>query len=149
MTEDFDGFRFNTAIAAMMEFTNFLQRVRGTSLAGSPLWGEATRTLVLLLAPICPHIAEEIWVEHLKQPYSVHQQAWPVFDATTASATQVTLVLQVNGRVRDRVEVPAGITEGEARDLALKNARVHQFIDGKSVTNVIVVPGKLVNVVVR
>jgi len=149
VTEDFEGFQFNTAIAALMEFTNFLQRVRGTSLALSPLWGEAIRTLVLLLAPMCPHIAEEVWVEHLHQPYSVHQQAWPVFDRAKASAAQVTLVLQVNGRVRDRVEVPAGITEGEARDLALKNARVRQFIEEKPVANIIVVPGKLVNVVVH
>jgi leucyl-tRNA synthetase len=79
----------------------------------------------------------------------VHQQAWPVFDRAKASAARVTLVLQVNGRVRDRVEVPAGITEEEARDLALKNARVRQFIEEKPVANIIVVPGKLVNVVVH
>ena len=149
VTEDFEGFRFNTAIAALMEFTNFLQRVRGTSLAGSPLWGEATRTLVLLLAPICPHIAEESWVEHLQQPYSVHQQAWPVFDPVKASAEQITIVLQVNGRVRDRVEVAATITEAETRELALQNPRVRQFMEEKPVANIIVVPGKLVNVVVR
>jgi len=149
VTEDYEGFRFNTAISAMMEFTNFLQQMRATPLAESPLWDEAIRTLVLLLAPICPHIAEELWVEHLKQPYSVHQQAWPIFDPAKGAAAQVTLVLQVNGRVRDRVDVPAGISEGDARELALKNDRVRQFIDGKAVANIIVVPGKLVNVVVR
>ncbi len=149
VTEDMEGFRFNTAIAALMEFTNVLQRAKGTTLIGIPLWGEALRTLVLLIAPLGPHIAEELWVEHLDQPYSVHTQAWPVFDPRKAAAEMVTLVLQVNGRVRDRVEVEAGITDAQAREIALTNPRVRQHLDGKTVANVIVVPGRLVNVVVR
>jgi leucyl-tRNA synthetase len=149
VSEDLEAFRFNTAIAALMEYANFLQRARTSFPAGAPLWHEAVRTLVLLLAPICPHITEEIWVERLGQPYSIHQQAWPAFDRAKASAEQVTLVLQVNGRVRDRVEVPAGISESEAREAALNNPRVRRLIDGKPVASVIVVPGKLVNVVVR
>lgn len=149
VTEDIEGFRFNTAIAALMEFANVLQRARPSVGADTPLWRAAIRTLVLLLAPICPHITEEIWVEHLKQPYSVHQQAWPAFDPGKASAERITLVLQVNGRVRDRVEVPAGISDGEAREAALNNSRVRRFIDGKPVASIIVVPGKLVNIVVE
>ncbi len=149
VTEDIEGFRFNTAIAALMEYTNFLQRAKGTTLIGSPLWGEALRTLALLLAPLCPHIAEELWVEHLGQPYSVRTQAWPVFDPRKAAAEMVTLVLQVNGRVRDRVEVESGITDAQAKEIALANARVRQHLDGRTVANVIVVPGRLVNVVVR
>ncbi len=149
VTEDFEGFRFNTAIAALMEFTNVLQRARSTPVAGTALWTEAVRTLVLLLAPLCPHITEELWVEHLGQPYSVHTQTWPAYDPGKATAEQVTLVLQVNGRVRDRLQVASGITDAEAREAALNNPRVRQFIDGKRVADVIVVPGRLVNVVTR
>jgi len=149
VTEDLEGFRFNTAIAGLMEFSNFLQRVKGTPFAGSALWDEAVRAMVLLLAPLCPHMTEELWVEHLKQPYSVHTQAWPAFDRGKATAEQVTLVLQVDGRVRDRVEVPSGIGEEEARALARTNPRVRQFTDGKEIADIIVVPGRLVNVVTR
>jgi leucyl-tRNA synthetase len=149
VTEDFESFKFNTAIAAFMEFANFLQRVRAMPAMQAAQWNQAVQTLVLLLAPLCPHIAEELWVEHLGQPYSVHTRSWPTFDAAKATAEQVTLVLQVNGRVRDRLEVPSGITDAEAREAALSNPRVRQFIDGKRVADVIVVPGRLVNVVTR
>ncbi len=149
VTEDMEGFRFNTAIAALMEFANVLQRAKATPIAGSPMWGHALQSLVLLLAPLCPHVAEELWVEHLRQPYSVHVQPWPVFDPQKAAAEKITLVLQVNGRVRDRVEVEAGITEAQAREIALANARVRQYLDGKTVADVIIVPGRLVNVVLR
>jgi leucyl-tRNA synthetase len=132
-----------------MEFTNVLQRAKAPQIVGSPLWAEALRSLVLLLAPLCPHVSEELWVEHLGQPYSVHLQPWPTFDPQKAAAERITLVLQVDGRVRDRVEVEAGITQAQAREIALANARVRQFVDGKTVANVVVVPGRLVNVVLR
>ncbi|MGQ0549897.1 MAG: class I tRNA ligase family protein, partial [Armatimonadota bacterium] len=148
VTDDMEGFRFNTALAALMEFANVLQRARGVPDAQA-LWDQALQTMVLLLAPLCPHIAEELWVEHLKQPYSVHTQPWPSYDRSKATAEQVTLVLQVNGRVRERLQVPAGISDAEAREAALSNPRVREFIDGKRVANVIVVPGRLVNVVTR
>jgi leucyl-tRNA synthetase len=149
VTEDIETFRFNTAISALMEFSNVLQRARAGGTAEGPLWDDALRTFVLLLAPLCPHIAEELWVEHLGQPYSVHVQPWPAYDAAKAAAERIVLVLQVNGRVRDRVEVAAGITEAQAREIALANAKVRQHLDGKTVADVIVVPGRLVNVVIR
>ncbi len=147
VTDDMEGFRWNTAIAALMEYTNVLQRARAT--APAPLWNEAVRTLVLLLAPLCPHVAEELWVEHLGQPYSVHDQPWPQYDPQKATAERITLVLQVNGRVRDRVEVEAGITDALAREVALANPKVRQYLNGRTVADVIVVPGRLVNVVAR
>ncbi|MDQ7843292.1 MAG: leucine--tRNA ligase [Armatimonadota bacterium] len=147
VTEDLEGFRFNTAIAALMEFVNELGRVKRI-LEGTPAWREAVRTLVLLLAPIAPHLSEELWA-HLGESYSVHQQRWPAFDAALARAETVTLVLQVNGRVRDRVRVPADLNEAEARELALRNERVRKFLDGKEAAAVVVVPGRLVNVVTR
>jgi len=148
VTADLEEFRFNTALAALMELSNTLQRLRDT-LAGTPTWREAVRTLVLLLAPFCPHMAEELWVEHLHEPYSVHTHAWPSYDPAKATAEEVTLVLQVDGRVRDRIQVPVGISDEEARERALASPRVRRFIDGREVATVIVVPGRLVNVVTR
>jgi leucyl-tRNA synthetase len=149
VTEDFEGFRFNTAIAALMEFANFLQRAKATPLAGGSEWQQAIRALVLLLAPLCPHVAEELWVEQLGGPYSVHTQSWPAFDRARATAEEITLVLQVDGRVRDRIAVPSGIGDDAARALARGNARVRQYTDGKEIADIIVVPGRLVNVVTR
>jgi leucyl-tRNA synthetase len=149
VTGDFEEFRWNTAIAALMEYSNTLQRARQSTLAGSDLWYQGIKTLVLMLAPLAPHLAEEMWVESLGLPYSVHTQAWPDFDPQKAAAETTTLVLQVNGKVRDRVEVETGITDAKAREVAMANPRVRQFLDGKTVADVIVVPGRLVNVVVR
>jgi leucyl-tRNA synthetase len=147
VTEDLEGFQFNTAISAMMEFANFLQRARD-GMEGTPAWADATRTLVLLLAPFAPHLSEELW-EHLGGPYSVHQQRWPSYDAEAAQAEMITLVLQVDGKVRDRIQVSTDLGEGEARELALRNEKVKRFMDGRSVADVVVVPRRLVNVVTR
>ncbi|MDI6771754.1 MAG: leucine--tRNA ligase [bacterium] len=149
VTEQMEGYRFNTAIAALMEYTSALQRAKGSSVSDTPLWSEALRTLVLLLAPLCPHISEELWVEHLGGSYSVHTQPWPSFDPAKATAKQVMLVLQVDGRVRDRVQVAAEITDAEARAVALASPRIRQFLAGKAVADVVVVSGRLVNIVVR
>jgi len=147
VTEDLEGFQFNTAISALMEFVNYLHRVRD-GMAGTPAWTEARRTLVLLLAPIAPHLGEELW-EHLGGPYSVHQQRWPAYDAELAQAETITLVLQVDGKVRDRIQVSADLADGEARELALRNEKVRKFMDGRSVADVVVVPRRLVNVVTK
>jgi leucyl-tRNA synthetase len=147
VTEDLEGFQFNTAISAMMEFVNYLQRARD-SMGGTPAWTEAQRTLILLLAPVTPHLSEELW-ERLGGPYSVHQQRWPSYDGALAQAEMVTLVLQVDGKVRDRIQVSADLGEGEARELALHNEKVKKFMDGRSVADVVVVPRRLVNVVTR
>ncbi len=147
VTEDVEGFHFNTAIAALMEFVNYLHKVN-EQVAGTQAWRDALKALVLMLAPMTPHIAEELW-ERLGAPYSVHTQRWPSYDRELAQTRMITLVVQVNGKVRDRLEVPAGISGPEAKELALRNPKVHKFIDGKQVRDVIVVPGRLVNVVVH
>jgi leucyl-tRNA synthetase len=147
VTEDLEGFQFNTAISAMMEFGNYVQRAR-ESVAGTSAWAEAVRTLVLLLAPFAPHLGEELW-ERLGEPYSVHQQHWPSYDAGAAQAEMITLVLQVDGKVRDRIQVSADLGESEARELALRNEKVRRFLDGRSVADVVIVPRRLVNVVTR
>src|SRR5438445_958249 len=147
VTDDLEGFHFNTAIAALMEYVNYLTRVKSTQ-AGSRAWREAIRSLILLLAPMTPHIAEELW-ESMGEPYSVHHQQWPSYDASLARAELATLVLQVDGKVRDRVQVPAGLTDAEAKSLALSNEKVRKFMDGRQVADVVVVPGRLVNVVTK
>jgi len=147
VTDDLEGFHFNTAIAALMEYVNYLTRVKSAQ-AGSRAWQEARRSLILLLAPMTPHIAEELW-ESMGEPYSVHHQQWPSYDATLARAELVTLVLQVDGKVRDRVQVPAGLTDADAKSLAMSNEKVRKFMDGRQVADVVVVPGRLVNVVTK
>jgi len=148
VTDDLEGFRFNTAIAALMECTNALMRLREEGAAGTAAWGPAMRTLVLMLAPFTPHLSEELWAR-LGQPYSVHRAEWPAWDAEAIRTATVTLVLQVNGRVRDRMPVPVGLDQTRLRETALASEKVRKFIDGKQVVDVIVVPDKLVNVVVR
>ena len=100
-----------------------------------------------MLAPVCPHIAEELW-ERLGKPYSIHTQAWPQVDEEAARDEEITLVVQVNGKLRDRIQVPVGISDAEAEQKALSSPTVQQVLVGKQVRKVIVVPGKLVNIVV-
>jgi len=146
VTADLEGFTFNTGIAALMELKNMMQKARETPVAGTEAWDEAIRTYLLLMAPFTPHIAEELWA-YIGRPYSIHQQAWPAADETAAAEEVVTLVLQVNGKVRDRIEVPADIEEGEARRRALASAKVQEHLNGREPKKVIYVPGKLVNLV--
>ncbi|HHH40909.1 MAG TPA: leucine--tRNA ligase, partial [Chloroflexi bacterium] len=146
-TEDMEAFAFNTYVAALMEFRNVLQEAKRTPVAGSEAWEEAIETLLLLMAPITPHIAEELWVR-TGRPYSIHQQRWPTWDEAIAAEETFTLVIQVNGKVRDRVEVPVGISEEKAREIALASEAVRRRLNGREPKRVIYVPGRLVNVVV-
>jgi leucyl-tRNA synthetase len=148
VTNDYEKFRFNTMIAALMEFTNTLMAAKDSAVYGTAAWNEAIDTLLLLLAPACPHIAEELWVS-TGHPYSVHQQAWPTFDPALAAEEIITLVVQINGKVRDKIEVPASIGEEEAKKLALSSERAAKWIEGKQVTNVLYVPGKLVSIAAK
>jgi leucyl-tRNA synthetase len=146
VSQDIEGFRFNTVISSLMEFTNTLfdaQRQPVTDAA----FNEATDALLLMVVPIAPFMAEEIWA-HKGRPYSVHQQKWPQFNDALAADESITLVLQVNGKVRGRITMPVGLTEAQARDVALENEAVRRHLDGKVPRKLIYVPGKLVNVVV-
>jgi len=145
VTEDLEGFRFNTAIAALMEQTNYLLAIKGQ--VGEEEWEDALRTFALVLAPFAPHHAEEMWAA-MGEPYSVHEQAWPAWDETLIAAEEITLVVQVNGKLRDRIEVPADITEEAATELALSSERVRLHVEGSEIRKSIYVPGRLVNLVV-
>ncbi len=148
VTEDIERIHFNTMIAALMEFTNYLTKVRETGAVAVAAWQAAIRSLLLLLAPACPHVAEELW-QRLGYDYSVHDQAWPEWDEALIKEEEITLVVQVNGKVRAKVLVPASITENEARKLAAEQPKVLPHISGKKILNTIYVPGKLVNIVVK
>lgn len=145
VTEDLEHFRFNTALAALMEQTNYLLAVR--SHVDERSYTEALRSFILLLAPFAPHHAEEMW-GGLGGSYPVHEQSWPEWDERLVVAEEITLVIQVNGKVRDRIQVPADITEEAATELALSNEKAAQHLDGKQLRKAIYVPGKLVNLVV-
>jgi len=147
VTEDLEKFRFNTMLAALMEFTNYLTKAKEGRSVANAVWQEAIDSLLLLLAPTAPHMAEELW-ERTGHAYSIHNQSFPSWNEDLVAEEQVTLVIQVNGKLRDRVAVPVSITESEARELALGRERVRAHVADKVIKSVIYVPRRLVNVVV-
>ena len=145
---DLDRFRFNTAIAVLMELTNHLNKVWADSSVDSKTWDGCTEKLLLMLAPMAPHMTEELW-EMKGHPYSIHQQDFPTWDDDLAAEDVITLVIQVNGKVRDKIEVSANIEESEAQALAMASPKIQGFVAGKLVVKSVYVPGRLVNVVVN
>jgi leucyl-tRNA synthetase len=147
-------FHFNTAISAVMELVNALHdferdsldRVAGTERAA--LLREAVETTLLLLGPVCPHVTEELW-RALGHGESLFRQAWPAADAGALVREQVTVVVQVDGRVRSRLTVDVGAPEQSVRDQALAEDKVRPWLAGRAVAKVVVVPGRLVNIVTR
>jgi leucyl-tRNA synthetase len=133
VTADLERFRFNTMLASLMEFSNYLSKVKEGGTVSGSLWWEAISYFLLLLAPTTPHLAEELWTR-TGHSYSIHNQPWPEYDKKLAKEEEITLVIQVNGKLRDRVLVPASISEVEAKELALGRERVKAYIDGKKLT---------------
>jgi leucyl-tRNA synthetase len=147
VTADLEKFRFNTMLSSLMEFSNYLSKVKESGVVSSSLWGEAISYFLLLLAPTAPHLAEELW-DKTGHPYSIHNQPWPEYDEELTKEKEITLVIQVNGKLRDKVLVAASISEVEAKELALGRERVKAYIDGKKLSRVIYVPQRVVNIVV-
>lgn len=145
VTRDFEQFEFNTIVSGLMELSNEMVRLK-TDTFGNQAWNEAVEIYVKMLAPVTPHIAEEIW-ERMGKPYSIHTTAWPHIDEVAAAAEEITLVLQVNGKVRDRINVPVDITEEVAKKTALSSEIVAKMLQGKEPRQVIYVKGRLVNIV--
>jgi leucyl-tRNA synthetase len=143
-----ESFSFNTYVANLMELNNALLRAKETPLFGTAAWEEAVETLLLMLAPACPHIAEELWTR-TGRPFSVHQQVWPVWEEAVAKEETITLVVQVNGKVRDRIEMHVGVDAETARVSALETEGAQRHTAGKEIVKVVVVPGRLVNIVVK
>ena len=150
VTDDIsERFNFNTAISAIMELVNAMYacREQQTSLQLS-LAREVVGNLLKLLAPFAPHIAEELWHE-TQGTGSVHKQTWPVYDAEAVKVDEVEIVLQINGKVRDKIVIPVGIVGQELEQRALEQEKVKSLIAGRQVVKVISVPQKLVNIVVK
>ncbi len=143
--QDLDRFHFNTALASLMEFTNHLARALDEGSVDMETWRESIRALLLMLAPTAPHLSEELWASKGYE-YSIHNQPFPQWDDALAAEEEVTLVVQVNGKVRDRVTVSAGITEEEAKEVALSSDRIRAFMKNGP-RKVVYVPGRLVNIV--
>ena len=146
VTRDFDSFSFNTIISGLMELLNKMIKAKQSGAFGTPAWTEAVEIYLKMMAPIAPHIAEELW-SILGNSGSIHIQAWPTLDAEAAKEDEITLIVQVNGKLRDRISLPASHSEDDARKAALVSANVRSALAGKEAKKIIVVPGKLVNIV--
>ena len=144
-----DRFNFNTAISSIMELVNAMHAYRDAAETVQPaLLRETVEALLRLLAPFAPHIAEEIW-QQLERSGSIHQQAWPKWDAEAIKTDSVEIVVQINGKVRDKLTVPSELSSAELEKVALQQEKVQQLVEGKTVVKVIAVPNKLVNIVVK
>ena len=146
VADDFEGLRFNTAISKLMELTNAIVRARETGLAGTDAYDEAVDVLLRLMAPVTPHIAEELW-ERRGREYSIHQQSWPVADASLVAADTLELPVQVDGKLRDRLVVTPDTPAEEIERMALASEHVQRYLGGRAPLRVVQIPGRLVNVV--
>jgi leucyl-tRNA synthetase len=149
VTEDIERFHFNTAIAAVMELVNYIyQTMDGIDdiPQSASIWRETLESLVLLLAPFVPHVAEELW-EALGKKESITKASWPEFEQEAIAEEEIVIVIQVNGKLRDRLVVPVSTGEEEIKTIALTSPKVRRHIDGKEVKKTIFVPQKLVNIV--
>jgi leucyl-tRNA synthetase len=149
ITSDFSQYKFNTAVAAFMEYLNSLYGQREAAISPAA-WREALEIFTQLLCPVAPYITEEIWQAILgHQDCSVHQTDWPEYDEALIAAAEVTYMIQVNGRLRDKITVDADTAEDDLRQMVLERERVQAHLAGRSADRVIVVPRQLVNVVVH
>jgi leucyl-tRNA synthetase len=129
-----------------MTLRNHMKQVRA-ALEGSPAWEDAVDNMLLMLAPVMPFVIEELWQRRHPGP-SVHDQSWPAYDPALAAADLVTLVVQINGRIRDKLDIPAGTPAAELEGLAMALPKVQEALQGKTIRKVIPVGNKLVNIVV-
>jgi leucyl-tRNA synthetase len=153
VSADHERFHWNTIVAKLMELTNTLMKYRGTPAAATDGYAEATDLLLLMLAPEAPHIAEELWSRRLAargQAWrSIHSQSWPAFDESLVAAEMVELPVQINGKLRDKVQLAPGLPQDEIEAIVMAQPRVQANLEGKTVVKVIHVGGRLVNIVVR
>ena len=144
VTRDIERFHFNTAISALMEYVNYLTEMKGQ--ISRQDWQSALRILILLLAPLAPHLGEELW-EMTGNEGSVFENRWPSYDEKMTEEEEITFIVQVNGKLRKKLKVPADLSEEELKKIALEDERIREFLDGREVKRVVVVPKRLVNIV--
>jgi leucyl-tRNA synthetase len=148
VTRDLESFEFNTIISSLMELLNEMYKARESGAAAASAWDEAVEIYLKMLAPVCPHLAEELWTAQLGRPYSVHQQAWPTLDEAAVKEDVIEIPVQVNGKLRDRVTVSADASEQQIQSAALASEIVRKYMEGREPRKVIVAQKRLVNVVV-
>src|SRR5260221_3086802 len=146
VTDDYDDLRFNTAVAYLMELANAMQDYLQHGGVRNSEWGNAVETLVKVLNPVAPHVCEEMW-ERLGHEGLLADASWPAFDAAAAAEASVVLVVQVNGKVRDRLDVPVGLSEQDSLRAALGSAKRRALLDGSQPSKVIYVQDRLINLV--
>ncbi|MFB2770085.1 leucine--tRNA ligase [Pelatocladus sp. BLCC-F211] len=139
-----DGYQFNTAISELMKLSN---AITDASCKDSPVYAEGIQTLVVLMAPFAPHIADELW-HLLGNSNSVHTQTWPKYDSAALVADEINLVIQIMGKTRGAIPVPAQADKAELEKYARESEIAKRYIEGKEIKKVIVVPGKLINFVI-
>ena len=154
VTEDYEGFRFNTMLAKLMELSNTLYRYRGTEVAGDGEWDEAIRLLLLMLAPAAPHVTEELWSRRAEAAgrdwTSIHAETWPVVDESAVAVSVREVPVQVNGKLRSRVFVGADATPQDIETEVLADAKVTAILAGRAPDRIVIAGGgKLVNIVLR
>ena len=149
VTQDMEKFRFNVMLSALMEYSNCLAKVKETGSVSTQTWEGSIDILLRLLAPTAPHLTEELW-ERTGRRYSIHNQPWPQWNEELAKDEEITLVVQVNGKLRDRITVPVSITEDELPQLLQEKAtKATAYLEGKKILKQIYVPGRLINFVVQ
>jgi leucyl-tRNA synthetase len=148
VTYDYENFEFNTVISSLMELMNEMYKAREAGAAGTPEWDEAREIYLKMLAPVAPHITEELWSQHLGRPYSIHQQRWPPVDEAAAKEEAIELPVQINGKVRHRITVSAEASEEEIKSAALASETVQKYLEGREPKKVIVANKRLVSIVV-
>ena len=142
-----ERFNFNTAISTIMEMVNEMYRYKeGDVNAG--LYAAAIKNLIIILAPFVPHVTEEMW-EHLGYGGSVHEQSWPEYDESALVKDTVEIVVQINGKIKEKINIAGDLSREEMEKIAMENDKVKGLTDGKNVVKVIAVPGKLINIVVK
>lgn len=148
VSEDADKFQFNTCIARIMEYTNSLSKYLNEPEKNAAFLKECLNDFVRLLAPFAPHFSEELW-NNLENPYSVFNEDWPKFDETALIKDEVEIAVQVNGKIKSRINLPADLKDEEIKAAALADETVKSALEGKNIVKVIVIKGRLVNIVVK
>jgi leucyl-tRNA synthetase len=147
VTEDIERTHFNTAISAIMELTNTVYGILPPDPTTFGAFQEAVRTILILLSPFVPHVTEELWHRMGETTYLLNE-TWPGYDSDAAREEEITIVIQINGKLRDRLSVSAETGEEEIRKIALEREKVRKYLEGKSIRKMIYIPRKLLNIVV-
>ena len=147
VTGDLDRFKYNTAISSLMEYTTQISEQHRQGQVSVNVWTTALDNLLIMMSPIVPHLTEELW-ESIGNSFSIHKQEWPKYDKDLETQEELTLVVQVNGKLRDRIQAPAELEEEGAKQMAFSSEKVEGYLQGKEIKKIIYIKGRLINIVV-